>query len=149
MFVRVARHGCLMVKHTWKQIKAIFNLTQQVKSEKCMPCDYKKYHPAWKQIVIAIKKRAKDHCELCGVPNHCWIFRYKGYSDWFECCECDKEILEKSKPGKVIRVILTVAHIDQDVTNNKPWNLLALCQRCHNKIDLPYRIKHRKEIKNV
>ncbi len=29
------------------------------------------------------------------------------------------------------RVVLTVAHLDQDTTNNGRDNLRALCQRCH------------------
>jgi len=29
------------------------------------------------------------------------------------------------------RVVLATAHLDHDPTNNRPKNLLALCQRCH------------------
>lgn len=42
-------------------------------------------------------------------------------------------------------VVLTIAHIDQDPTNNDYSNLRALCQKCHNTLDAPFRAKHRKE----
>jgi len=86
-----------------------------------MPIDYKKYPPFWIIIRLYILARAENKCELCGAEN------YKPH--W--------------KTGS--RVILTVAHIDQDVNNNNKYNLLALCQRCHLKIDMPYKIKKRKK----
>ena len=86
-----------------------------------MPIDYKKYPPFWIIIRAKILARAGNCCELCGAPN------YKPH--W--------------KTGS--RVVLTIAHIDQDINNNEDWNLLALCQRCHLKIDLPYKIKKRKK----
>ena len=48
---------------------------------------------------------------------------------------------------------LTVHHMDMDPSNNRWWNLLALCQRCHlhiqNKINLtqPYMFEHSKWFK--
>ena len=87
-----------------------------------MPINYKQYHPAWKQISRSIiRDRAKNHCELCNAEN------YKPH--W--------------KTGS--RVILTVHHIYCDKSNNIPLNLIALCQRCHLRLDLPIRIKHRKQ----
>jgi len=32
---------------------------------------------------------------------------------------------------KQTKVVLATAHLDHDPTNNRPKNLLALCQRCH------------------
>ena len=84
-----------------------------------MPIDYRKYPNNWKTIRAKIVKRADGRCELCNAEN------YKPH--W--------------KTGS--RVILTVAHIDQDTLNNKDYNLLALCQRCHLKIDMPYKIEKR------
>lgn len=86
-----------------------------------MPIDYKKYPWNWKQIRIAVLSRAQQRCELCNAQN------YKPH--W------------KTKS----RVVLTLHHIDYDITNNKPYNLLALCQRCHLKLDVPLKIKHRNE----
>jgi len=33
------------------------------------------------------------------------------------------------------KVVLTVAHLDHDPTNNEPDNLRAMCQRCHLRLD--------------
>ena len=36
---------------------------------------------------------------------------------------------------KIIKIVLTVAHVDHDPTNNAESNLAALCQRCHLRHD--------------
>lgn len=91
-----------------------------------MPCNYKKdYHPEWKQIVQAIRKRSGGRCEFCNAEN--------GKPHW----------MTGSK------VILTVMHIDQDTSNNKPYNLADACQRCHLKFDLPFKVKRRQQRKNI
>jgi tRNA(Ile)-lysidine synthase TilS/MesJ len=41
-------------------------------------------------------------------------------------------------------VVLTVAHIDHDLTRNGPDNLRHWCQRCHNTHDAHHRAKTRK-----
>ncbi|WP_148041392.1 HNH endonuclease family protein [Rufibacter immobilis] len=40
---------------------------------------------------------------------------------------------------RYMKVILTVAHLDHDPTNNEDWNLKALCQLCHNRHDRKHR----------
>ena len=109
-----------------------------------MPCDYKKYHPQWKIISRSIiRDRAKNHCELCFLENASYVARSKDGPDWFYCRKEDKDILAR-KEWRVIKIVLTVHHIDYDVNNNKTYNLLALCQRCHNKLDMPLRIRNRR-----
>ena len=39
-------------------------------------------------------------------------------------------------------VVLTVAHLDHDPGHNAPDNLRAMCQRCHNRYDMPRRRAH-------
>lgn len=39
------------------------------------------------------------------------------------------------------KVVLTVMHLDHDLTNNHDGNLLAACQRCHNRYDAPMRAR--------
>lgn len=65
--------------------------------------------------------RREIRCELCNAEN------YKPH--W--------------KTGS--RVVLTIRHIDYDIKNNVHYNLIALCQRCHNKLDMPLRMKNRKK----
>ena len=80
-----------------------------------MPIDYKKYSKDWGKIRQRILERAGNKCELCGAEN------YKPH--W------------KTKS----KVILTIHHIDRDITNNGDKNLLALCQRCHLRLDMPFK----------
>lgn len=47
------------------------------------------------------------------------------------------------------RVVLTVAHMDQDPANNDPANLRALCQRCHLAWDREDNIRKRKRTEHV
>lgn len=76
-----------------------------------MPIDISKYPYEWSKISIEVRKKAKNTCELCGAKN------YKPH--W--------------KTGS--KVILTVHHIDGDTKNNSYYNLIALCQRCHLRLD--------------
>lgn len=78
------------------------------------------YPSNWKEIRQDILKRANNKCEFCGIENY------------------------KIKDNGA-KVVLTIAHLDQDPTNNDYTNLRALCQKCHNKLDMPYRVQHRKE----
>mgnify|MGYP003643529883 CR=1 FL=1 len=60
------------------------------------------YPDDWKEIAEAIKDDAEWRCERCK-HAHC------------------------TKTAHV----LTVHHLDGDKANCEPWNLAALCQRCH------------------
>ncbi len=90
-----------------------------------MAIDYKQYHPKWKLISRLIRfKRAKNRCELCDAENY------------------QPHTITGSK------VVLTVAHMDHDKTNNRFCNLNALCQRCHLKHDHPQHIENRRYGRN-
>ncbi len=111
-----------------------------------MPCDYSKYPANWlTEIRPAILKRADDHCEICGLQNRWWIKRNchnPAITQLALWSSKGKEFIEKGwKPA--IEIVLTIAHLDHDITNNDPRNLRALCQRCHNLWDA----KHRAEIR--
>lgn len=49
---------------------------------------------------------------------------------------------DQPHPDTRSKVVLTVAHMDQDVTNNAPENLRALCQLCHNRWDQASRTRN-------
>jgi len=85
-----------------------------------MPIDYKEYHEHWKIISKGTIKKAKNKCELCDAGN--------GKPHW--------------KTGS--KVVLTVHHIDGDKDNNNKMNLIALCQRCHLRLDLQKHVRNRK-----
>jgi len=63
------------------------------------------YSGDWGRLASAAKERAGWKCERCGHGNHA----ASGY-------------------------VLTVHHLDGDKANNADWNLAALCQRCHLRI---------------
>jgi 5-methylcytosine-specific restriction endonuclease McrA len=84
-----------------------------------MPIDYKKYPKDWKRIRSEIIRRAEGRCELCNAEQ--------GKPHW--------------KTGS--KVVLTVAHLNQKISDLRRYNLRALCQRCHLLIDLPWKIDKR------
>lgn len=77
--------------------------------------DYSKYPPDWKAISQRIRfERAKGRCEWCGAENY------------------------QPHPITGGKVVLTVAHINHDTTDNRDDNLAALCNRCHLRHDAKY-----------
>jgi len=84
-----------------------------------MPIDWKKYPKDWKSITLKIKKRAKWCCELCKAKHN------------------------EPHPITNSKVCITTHHINGDIYNNNGYNLLALCQRCHLRIDLPKHLENR------
>lgn len=95
-----------------------------------MPIDYSKYPPNWKtEIRPAILKRAGNRCEKCGVENGVFGYRDKaGVFHRSEGLQAEADVLDGHR---VFRIVLTVAHLNHDRTDNRPENLAALCQRCH------------------
>ncbi len=85
------------------------------------PENKKRYPKNWKEVREKILQRAKNQCEFCGRRNHTYYFN------------------EKTK--RMVRVVLTIAHLDHTPENCNPSNLRALCQSCH----LRYDAKHHKE----
>lgn len=96
-----------------------------------MPVDMNKYPDNWKSIRDNILTRAGGdvedpkhgaRCEFCFAENY------------------------KPHPETGSKVILTIAHlIDDAPTNTNGFNLAALCQKCHNTLDAPFRSKKRKK----
>ncbi len=101
------------------------------------------YPKDWQSIRTEVLIRADSKCEFCGVPNHvegCWTS--EGFDD---CLELPSLLRQRKTEGyKVIRIVLTIAHLDHDPTNNDMSNLRALCQRCHNRYDRKHRDESRK-----
>lgn len=85
----------------------------------------RKYPDNWVTIAFEIKHlRAKRRCE--GSPQ-------------FPDCRAEDR---KPHPETGSLVVLTVAHLDHDPTNNRITNLRAWCQRCHNTYDAEHRAKN-------
>lgn len=91
-----------------------------------MPIDYSDYPSNWKtEIRPAILNRANNRCEICGAKNY------------------------EPHPITGSKVVLTIAHLDNDITNNRDENLAALCQKCHNSHDIEFRAQNRIKNKKV
>src|SRR5579862_1261639 len=107
-----------------------------------MPIDYKEYPADWKQIVARIKERDHHRCKFCHVKNYFIGVRQKnGWIRPLSRCGTEWEwvkghmhkgctLKQALKILGFTQIILTVAHLDHDKTNNENSNLAALCQRC-------------------
>jgi hypothetical protein len=101
------------------------------------------YGDEWKRISEYIRyTRAKNKCESCGKENHSFGF-YDNWGTWHraELKEPDKFVFGDvdEKGNRLIKVVLTVAHLDHSPQNNDLSNLKALCQKCHNSYDRSHR----------
>ena len=105
-----------------------------------MPIDYKKYPKNWKEIRARILERANNRCELCFAPNKKEVYRIKDYGEFYGMWTW-----AEFQGWKKVKVVLTIHHINGDITDNRDCNLIALCQRCHLRLDMCRHIKNRKK----
>lgn len=115
-----------------------------------MPIDYSRYPSNWKSAIVPrILERSGFRCENCGIENGSEATsvalrvqdggRYKVKRFWLSN---DSDVIRMkpfSLPGqtKLVKVVLTVAHLDHDETNHdvKDDRLRAWCQYCHLNYD--------------
>lgn len=106
------------------------------------------YPSNWRsEIRPAILERAGHRCEFCAVANYAYGARDK-HGEWYDENSIHHlnsdmgEMLFGEFPD-MIKIVLTIAHLDHNPTNNDPANLRALCQRCHNRHDAAHRSANR------
>lgn len=85
------------------------------------------YSAAWQDIRNRILQRAGNCCE--GTPQFPYCRAMNG---------CPH-------PETDAHVVLTIAHLNQDVSDSSDENLAALCQRCHNSWDAKHRQAHARQ----
>jgi hypothetical protein len=112
-----------------------FDFIHTKTAQQVMPINYTNYHPKWSLIRRLILKRAGNSCEWCGVENHSTLQDPAAVS-MPVLFELDHVHVEA--PTRM--VILTIAHLDHDRTNNRFENLAALCQKHHLAHDQAQRI---------
>lgn len=113
------------------------------------------YPDDWDEISARIRyERADNKCEQCNAPNLTVIYRglyaYKG-SYMLDDGRCYDDTtgaylgLKRGSlyDGRPVRVVLTVAHLNHDPRDNADDNLKALCQMCHNRLDISHRVQTR------
>jgi len=98
------------------------------------PENKKRYPINWKDISLQIKQRANYKCEFCEAIHNSYVKKYTR-----EICTPDEE--------NVVKIILTVAHLEHTPENCNEDNLRALCQKCHNTYDANHRKCTRKKTK--
>lgn len=81
-------------------------------------------------------------CEWCGkphgwtvlvAPSGCWTIDHYAYPHWKRGPLPEPEY--KGGGWRPTKVVLTIAHLDQDPRGDDPERLMALCQRCHLTYD--------------
>lgn len=113
-----------------------------------MPMKRELYAPDWEETSKRVREEANQRCEWCGKPNGkivsvgpdgvWWAsLPLTGWSGWVgaDGKMMPSEFDPPDNKIRRIRVVLTVAHLDQSTRNDERSNLAALCQRCHLKHD--------------
>lgn len=123
------------------------------------------YPKDWPAISQAVREEAGWRCEECGVKNGDLGGRLRDRArTWCPAQPTGENGLSLTWPTpgefgwcsaatgpvwlKIVRIVLTVAHLDHDPRNCARKNLRAWCQRCHNRYDAKTRaagIKARKK----
>jgi hypothetical protein len=109
-----------------------------------------RYPKDWPEISQRIRKRAGNRCEECAVENHALGGRLRDGTFLLAVPLGDNGLrLQWPEPGdlawcsdgvradqlRIIRIVLTVAHLDHTPENCADENLKAWCQRCHLRYD--------------
>lgn len=120
------------------------------------PSEKARYPKDWPQISQRVRQRAGNRCEFCGVANYALGGRRKSDGAWMparptgdnglrltwpepgEIAWCGDKQTQGVARLRIVRIVLTVAHLDHTPENCADENLKALCQRCH----LSYDAKH-------
>lgn len=109
-----------------------------------------RYPPDWKHVRERILRRANWRCEHAGCRARHGVTGYwhKGLfirlpeALWEAGCEVgDVVTSDKGERLKIIKIVLTIAHLDHTPENCADDNLRAWCQRHH----LAYDAEHHKQ----
>jgi hypothetical protein len=104
------------------------------------------YGRDWRIVVRPrILARAENRCEQCGVPNHTKVKRIRGF--WLEegaswafgafrrwRTPAGGDWHKEGDPAgrvRVVRIVLTIAHLNHKAGDDRDENLRAWCQWCH------------------
>jgi hypothetical protein len=108
-----------------------------------MPLKTDRYPQDWPVISWRIRNiRAKNKCENCGAPNKVEVKRlpdgswrklteYEQHELSYLLIDCKLNYFAALRKLYLTKIVLTVAHLDHDESNNADFNLKALCQKCH------------------
>lgn len=106
-----------------------------------------RYPRDWPDVRKRILERAGNCCEQCKVPNRTRIARGAGddadtymTDDAKVFCAITGQYygqthMSNFEVGRMVDIVLTIAHLDHTPENCDDDNLRALCQRCHLAYD--------------
>lgn len=115
-----------------------------------------RYPADWKQIRGRILARAGNCCERCKAPNLTMVARGEGrhagtyMTDDAEVIDAETgENLGQCRMSdygveRMVRIVLTIAHLDHTPENCSDDNLRAWCQRCHLRYDQQHHVESRR-----
>ena len=110
------------------------------------PCDYSLYPKNWKtEIRPAILERDNNCCKFCGVENYSVGYRDKKgvWNNIAPTMQGETDAMDAEMDGfKIIKIVLTIMHLDHDTTNNNYDNLASGCQKCHLNYDKEHHKKN-------
>lgn len=106
--------------------------------------------PIWRAIRARILERAGNKCERCGAPNRVILARNGGW--WFDAANriardergCERCPAGNFLPNRFVHIVLTIAHLNHDPSDNRDENLAALCQWCHLSHDIRFHVTNRR-----
>lgn len=111
--------------------------------------------PEWRAIRERIGERSGWRCETCGAPHMTIVARgsYGGRDaymivDTGEVIDAETGLkmatMKLSAFGayRVLKIILTVAHLNHEETCNEDGNLAHLCQRHHLRLDAKHHARN-------
>jgi hypothetical protein len=128
-----------------------------------------RYPKNWKVISASIRIRARDRCESCGLPNKALGGR-DTHGNWLTAMPIAINArgfpLEFPMPGlqgwcsdgraalrlKIVRIVLTIAHLNHQPEDCAPENLKCWCQQCHLRYDAKMKaagLKSRRRARNA
>lgn len=100
-----------------------------------------RYPIHWPLISEAVRRRAGNRCETCGIPNRAWgwrdpdgTFQQVSIQQMREAGYTRPPFVLRSAEGRdlrIIEIVIGVAHLDHHPEHNDPANLAALCQLHH------------------
>ena len=103
------------------------------------------YPPDWPAVRVRILERDGHCCKQCGVPDRAIGWRDDKGEFHIVARDGNRQRLADEQftfgdVRKLILIVLTIAHLhDPNPANCDDANLGALCQRCHNILDMPMR----------
>jgi uncharacterized metal-binding protein len=112
--------------------------------------------PEWRAIRSRVGERSGMKCETCGAPHMTMVARgaYSGRDAYMviDTCEvfCAETGLKMTtlrstsdfNAERVLRIVLTVAHLNHEEADCRDENLRHLCQRHHLRLDAKHHAKN-------